>query len=84
MTARHAQVKKKNITNTGMKSNKEMPALKIRALTIKYSYVPELSNIFHPGRKRQLYSPTLRCSALKYFCCQQDHQKQLDKQEQEQ
>lgn len=42
---------RKNITNTGTKSNKEMPTLKIRALTIEYSYVPELSNIFHLGRE---------------------------------
>lgn len=46
MTARHAQVKKKHHKHR-YKVNTEMPALKIRALTMKYSYVPKLSDVFH-------------------------------------
>lgn len=81
MTARHAQVKKKHHKHR-YKVNTEMPALKIRALTMKY-YVPKLSDIFHLSKEETtIFSYTAMFSS-EIFWCQQDHQKQLDKQVQE-
>lgn len=49
---------RKSIANTGTKLNTEMPGIKIRALTVKYSYVPELRNIFNLGKEE---TTILRC-----------------------
>lgn len=60
-----------------------MPALKIRALTVKYSYVLELSNIFHLGKEETSIFSYTEMFSSEIFFCQQDHQNQFDKQEQE-
>lgn len=54
MTARHAKVKKKKTHSqaTATKLNTEALALKITMLTMKYSYVPELSDIFHQSMEQ--------------------------------
>lgn len=56
--------RRKTIRNTGTKLNTEMPALEIRVLTVKYSYVPELNNIFHLGKEEMtIFSYTEMCSS---------------------
>lgn len=82
MTTRHAQVKKKHHKHR-YKVNTEMPALKISALTMKYSYVPELSDIFHQSKEETTIFSHTEMFRSEIFWCHQDHQKQLDKQVQE-
>lgn len=63
MTARHAHVKKKHHKHRYKVNQRNASILKIRASTMKYSYIPELSNIFYLGReKTTIFSYTEKLS----------------------
>lgn len=50
---------------------------------MKYSYVPELSDIFHQSKEETTIFSHTEMFRSQIFWCHQDHQKQLDKQVQE-
>lgn len=66
---------RKKTSQAQLKSNTEMPALKVTALTMKYLYVPELSDVLHLSEHgADNYLILYWDVQLKYFCCQHDHQ----------
>lgn len=73
---------RKNITNTGTKLNTEKPALKVRALTMKYSYVLELSDIFHLSNKETTIFSYTKMFTSEIFLLP-ERPSEFDKQEQE-